>query len=144
MLGYMILEIGIAITALLASVAVISLLGNIYVSFHDLFGDNPIFLTAVRVILSIGCLLPPAVLMGATLPLLLVFITNRNHFFQKGVGRLYSINTFGAVLGVFITGFFLLGSVGESSTLSIAVLLNLLAAAVVLWFDRRSAPFEKT
>jgi spermidine synthase len=131
LLGYVVLEIGIALTALLASFAVISLLGNFYVSFHDLFGDNPVLLIAVRVFLSMACLFLPSALMGATLPFLTAYITNQNYFFQKGLGRLYSINTFGAVLGVIITGFFLLGAVGESSSLYIAALLNLLAAVIV-------------
>lgn len=133
--GYVILEISIAFTALLSSYVVIALFGSMYVNLYGFLGDNILVLGSVRVILAMLCLLPPTILMGATLPLLVAFSTRHYHYFQKGLGRLYSINTFGAVFGVFTTGFLLLGSVGESSSLLIAVGLNLLAAAIVFRLD---------
>ena len=47
---------------------------------------------------------------------------------SPALGRLYSMNTFGAVLGVFVAGFFLLGLFGETVSLLIAATLNLIAA----------------
>lgn len=128
--GYVILELGIALIALLSSFTVIVVLGGMYVDFYHYFGDSYFFLTAARVIFSMLCLLPPTVLMGATFPLLVAFVTHQSIYFQKGLGSLYSVNTFGAVLGVITAGFFLIGKIGESSSLLTAALLNFIAAAV--------------
>jgi spermidine synthase len=128
LIGYVVLEIGIAVVALLASFTFISLFGQIYLSIYELFGNNEFFLITSRVVFSMLCLFLPTVLMGATLPLLVAHVTRYNDHFQQGLGRLYSINTFGAVLGVFVAGFFLLGFFGETVSLLIAAALNLIAA----------------
>jgi spermidine synthase len=128
LMGYVILEIGIAVAALVASFTFISVFGQTYLGIYELFGNNRLFLTASRVIFSMLCLLLPTVLMGATLPLLVAHVARQNIHFQQGLGRLYSINTFGAVLGVFVAGFFLLGFFGETNSLLIAATLNLMAA----------------
>jgi spermidine synthase len=128
LMGYVILEIGIAVAALLASFTFISVFGEIYLKIYELFGNNGLYLTASRVMFSMLCLFLPTVLMGATLPLLVAHVTRQNIHFQQGLGGLYSINTFGAVLGVFVAGFFLLGFFGETDSLLIAATLNLIAA----------------
>jgi len=128
LIGYVILEIGIAVAALLASFTFISVFGQIYLRIYELFGNNGLYLTASRVAFSMLCLFLPTVLMGVTLPLLVAHVTRQNDNFQQGLGGLYSINTFGAVLGVFVAGFFLLGFFGETVSLLIAATLNLIAA----------------
>jgi spermidine synthase len=128
LIGYMILEIGIAVTALLVSFTLISIFGQIYLKIYEWIGNSGLYLTASRVLFSMLCLFFPTVLMGATLPLLVAHVTRRNDYFQQGLGRLYSINTFGAVLGVFVAGFILLGFFGETASLLIAAALNCLAA----------------
>ena len=130
--GYVILEIGIALTALLASFTFISVFGQIYLKIYELFGNNGLYLIASRVLFSMLCLFLPTVLMGATLPFLVAHITRFNENLQQGLGKLYSINTFGAVLGVFMAGFFLLGFFGETVSLLIAATLNFIAALLVI------------
>lgn len=129
--GYVILELCIASSAILMSFLIISVLGGFYVNFYPWFGGHAVGLAVARIIFCMACLLPPTVLMGATLPLLVSFVTRRKYRFQRGLGQLYSINTFGAVLGVFITGFVLIGELGEHASLYSAALLNLLAAFLV-------------
>ena len=135
-LGYIVLEVGIAFIALLSSFAIITVFGSVYVDFYRFFGNNYFSLTVARVLFSMLCLLPPTVLMGATLPVLISFITRHGIHFQSGFGRLYSINTFGAVFGVLLAGFFLLGTIGEGSSLFVAALFNLLAAAIVIRLEK--------
>ena len=137
LLGYAVLEIGIALGSLLSSFAIIAVLGSYYVALYDTFGRSYFYLTAARVLFSIMCLLLPTILMGATLPMLVAFVSHHQSPFQRGLGRLYSVNTFGAVLGVLITGFFLIGNIGESSTLLVAALLNLIAACVAYLIQTR-------
>ena len=67
--AYVVIEIGIAVTALISSFAVISVLGEAYVDFFPFFGNHYLFLTIVRIVFSTICLLLPTILMGSTLPL---------------------------------------------------------------------------
>jgi spermidine synthase len=138
LLGYVILEICIAAVSVLMSFLIIFVLGGFYINLYPWFSVNVLWLTTARIVFCVICLLFPTVLMGATLPLLVSFITQNNYGFQKGLGHLYSINTFGAVLGVFITGFVLIGALGERSSLYFAALLNLLAASFVYRFEKKS------
>ncbi len=130
--GYAFLELAIAITGLLSSFAVIQGLGTYYVSFYGLLGDSPTGRLLVRVVFAILCLLPPTILMGATLPLLVAFVSQLGQHLQTGLGRLYALNTFGAVAGVLVAGLVLLGEFGESVSLAVAAALNLVAALLVL------------
>jgi spermidine synthase len=135
--AYAMIEIAIALSAILASFAVIQVLGGVYVELHRLFGTDATYRMLTRAGLSAVCLIAPAALMGATLPLLMTFITHARQSFQPSLGRLYAVNTFGAVTGVLAAGYLLIGAVGETATLLTAVLLNLLAAGFVLRLDRR-------
>jgi spermidine synthase len=137
LLGYAALEVGIALAALVSSFAIIAVLGGYYVDLYDAFGRNYLYLITVRVLFSMVCLLLPTILMGATLPILVAFVTHHKSHFQHGLGRLYSMNTFGAVLGVLMTGFFLIGNMGERSSLLVAALLNFIAACVAYLLQSR-------
>ena len=63
-----------------------------------------------------GLLLPPTICMGATLPLLARFLTDRAEEVGTQVGRLYGANTLGAVLGTAAAGFWLLPVLGLRAT----------------------------
>jgi spermidine synthase len=85
------------------------------------------------------CILPililPTALMGSTLPLLARhFVAARSGRDQasREVGRLYAVNTFGAVVGVFASSFVLLPRFGVSVANSIAACTNFALAALVL------------
>lgn len=137
--GYVFLEICIAAAAILMSLLIVTVMGGFYINLYPYFGGHPVLLGVVRILFSMACLLLPSILMGATLPLLVSFLTKYKYRFQQGVSRLYSVNTFGAVLGVLITGFILIGEIGERSSLYAAAFLNLLAALLVYRMSR-SAP----
>lgn len=92
--------------------------------------------TILRFFVVALVLLPPTVLMGATLPLL------TRHFVKKGgelgqrVGALYAVNTFGAVAGTLSAGFVLLPTVGLRWTNAIAAMTNIVLAALVFIFRK--------
>jgi len=73
-----------------------------------------------RIVASALVLLPPTVLMGATLPVLGSFLGDSR--------RLYAINTLGAMTGCFLAGFVLLKAWGVGPTLCAAAAASLLAA----------------
>ena len=98
-------------------------------------------------------LLPPTASMGATLPLLSRFVTSSMDLVADRVGTLYALNTFGAVCGAVLAGFYLIPSFGLNiSTVTAAAINILLALAVCFlctrWQDRsaddESPPAEST
>ncbi len=79
-------------------------------------------------------LLPPTTLMGATLPLLAQALVRRSERLAERIGGLYAANTFGAVAGALLAGFFLIPELGVTATVRIAAALDLSVAAAVLAF----------
>ena len=127
---YGILEAGVALYALLLPVLLQALP---YVL--QWMPDDSTFLTRafVRFVFCLVLLLFPTTLMGATLPILSRYIGQEEHSLGFNVGLLYSMNTFGAVVGAMIGGFVLLPFLGHSGTL-FTVVTGLLALAGTLIF----------
>ena len=74
-------------------------------------------------------ILPQAVLLGATFPLMTAgAIRYRPGRTGASLGILYFANSFGAAMGALIAGFILIGAFGLAGTLRVAALLNLLVA----------------
>lgn len=136
LVAYAGLELAIGGAGCLASFVVIRGLGGFYVRAYDWVGGSPAAVLAARVLFALLCLLPPTVLMGATLPLLVAYVTRLSRQFQAGLGWLYAVNTFGAVAGVLITGFVLLGQFGETVSLAVAAALNAAAAGLAILLTR--------
>jgi predicted membrane-bound spermidine synthase len=65
----------------------------------------PTFFVAV---ITFAMVLPPTLLMGATLPMLVAHSARVSGSVGASTGGLYFVNTLGAALGAFTTGFFLL------------------------------------
>ena len=76
--------------------------------------------------------------MGATLPVLTKFFTRSLSEVGWSVGRLYAVNTLGAVLGAGATGFLLIPSLGVSRTIYLAAVLNLAVCLASIYLHRRS------
>jgi len=134
---YALLEIGVAALglALLPVLRAIDpLVGELY---RGLGGEAPAFALA-RFALLFALLVPPAALMGATLPVLVA------HFEHDLVGsalaRLYALNTFGAVAGSVAGGFALLPGLGLAGTTGVAAALNVAVAALAWKAGRQGQP----
>lgn len=118
---YALLELGVAALGL-ASMPVLRGLDPLWGAlYHALGGEGPAYF-AVRFALLFLLLLPPTLLMGATLPVLV------GHFEHRAVGpalaQLYAVNTAGAVAGSLLGGFWLVPGVGLTATTWVAALLN--------------------
>lgn len=90
---------------------------------------------AVAVVLAI-----PATCMGATLPLLSRhFMTNENQMGRVGsrIGILYTVNTAGAVIGVFLSTFALLPGIGLAATNRTAAIINLTLCGAIFLFRKK-------
>ncbi len=92
------------------------------------------FYNLLRFFLSLSILLIPTTLMGATLPFLVGYISNRAENDKKWSGFLYGVNTLGAFIGTFLSGFFLIPSLGLIRTNLLFVVINLLVAFVSLLY----------
>ncbi|MCH8967337.1 MAG: fused MFS/spermidine synthase, partial [Planctomycetes bacterium] len=107
----------------------------IYQNFHTSFYTFGL----LRFLVCGLVLLIPTTLMGATLPVLSKYFVERQSRLGWTIGKLYGVNTFGAVAGALAAGFVLIPALGVSLTIYTAALLNLAIAAAVLMLSRGAA-----
>jgi spermidine synthase len=129
---YAALELGIAAFAALA-LSGIPLAGRIYIAGAE--HGMPGFL--LRGGLAAICLLPPTVLMGASLPALARWVESTPRA-ASWWGALYAANTAGAVLGCLLAGFYLLRLYNTAIATWFAVAVNLAVAAVSYAVSKRT------
>jgi spermidine synthase len=86
-------------------------------------------LTALRLGMSLRALAPPAVCIGATLPVMSRAYARHSGRVGRDVGGLYVANTLGSVLGCVLTAIFLIRLLGLRETVLLASAINLLVAA---------------
>jgi len=136
---YVILEVLIAVYCLLLPL-LLQLTQSGYIFLAGYFFESASFTFALRFSLAFLLILFPAVLMGGTLPVLCRQLVTGVEQTQKYVASLYSLNSFGAVLGTATAGFVTLPLFGVYASLVIASLLNLGAAALLLKPARAETP----
>ena len=127
---YGILELGIGIYAFLSPLIfelVKTAQSGFWIIAAPSFGSFNLF----TFLLSIVALIIPTTLMGATLPAI-VAATAKNR-----AGFLYGINTLGAVLGVLLSGFLLIQTVGVNETIWFAAGINMFICAAAIILSKR-------
>jgi len=85
----------------------------------------------------------PALLMGGTLPVLVRSLATDPLQLGKAGGHLYAANTAGAIAGTLLAAFVLIAALGVRGSALAAAMLNLLAAAGALWFQRQRPLLEE-
>src|SRR5437870_10883865 len=98
---------------------------------------------ALRFALAALVLLVPTTLMGGTLPVLTrAFMGADRGELPASLGRLYGLNTLGAVLGTALAGFFLIEYVGVRASLWATATINVALGGIALWLSgsRADAP----
>jgi membrane-associated phospholipid phosphatase len=83
-------------------------------------------------------LLPPTILMGATLPLLVMNQVRVQRNVGDAVGRLYFTNTLGSAAAAGVAALLLLGYLGQEATVQCAAALNIGVGLLVYARARRS------
>jgi spermidine synthase len=132
---YAYLEIGIGVIGVLVLYGM-PLLTGIYTSI----GGSGVVGIMLRGVAAAICLLPPTLLMGATLPAIARWVKTT----PEGVswlGFFYGGNIAGAVLGSLTAGFYLLRVHDLAIATFAAVALNIIVAVIAL-IIARSAPYE--
>jgi spermidine synthase len=84
------------------------------------------------------CLLPPTLLMGASLPAIARWLESSEEGISR-LGFLYGANTIGAVIGCAGAGFYLLRVFDMHTATYVAAGVNAAAGAVSLWLARRTS-----
>ena len=128
----------IGLTALLLPLALDLVTAGYVAIAPDL--ESRALATAVRFACSAAVLLVPAILMGATLPLVLQSSMVDSPEGSARLSLLYGINTAGGVTGCLLAGFFLIGGIGIAATSRLAAIVNLSIGAVAVMMAYRSPP----
>jgi len=133
---YGLLEIGIALFAF-----IFILLMKLYPFIYNFFAagkeESHLYLTTIRIIFSALALIIPTTLMGGTLPVLTRFVSRQPEDVRRYLSFLYSFNTSGAIIGAFVTGFFLLPKISVSNTIYIALFTNLIIGLISIIINKR-------
>ena len=134
------LEIGIGIFAILLP-NMIAVLETAYPWFPD---SNFYVMSLVRFGVCFTLLLIPTAFMGGTLPVISRTLVRRFSRFGADIGRLYAINTFGAVVGIIIVTFYLMEEYGLQGTIYVTACGNFIVGGLACWLGRTQAEDEKT
>ncbi|MBT3891873.1 MAG: hypothetical protein HOF72_14695, partial [Planctomycetaceae bacterium] len=125
------LEIGVGILCIL-SVFTLPLVESIYSSLYDSIQGGLFVALLIRAALISICLLPPTILMGATLPLFCrQFIRHKNGVLNS-ISWLYGLNTLGAAVGAAVCGFVLLPAIGVNASIFLAGGISIVAGGIML------------
>jgi len=138
LVGYTGVETGAAVLALAVPLA-FRLYDPIYAALYADLADRRGVFVAIKFALAFALMLPPAVLLGGTLPLLATAYVRDPKRLGAAGGRLYALNTLGAAAGSAAGVLWLPDALGVPGTYAVAIALSLAAAAAALAL-RRTAP----
>jgi spermidine synthase len=98
----------------------------------------PGFVLVVEVALAVTAMLVPTLLIGAGFPCAVQLAARGPARVGVDVGRLYALNTLGAIVGTVVAGFVLVPRVGAQGSVKVAIALNLVLGLVLLVLTRRA------
>lgn len=135
LLAFALVEVGIALSALLTPAA-LELTDRLIVTLTASLSGW--LLTVARVCLTAFVLLIPATLMGMTYPLVLRAMSRSADGIRRMASLLYAVNTTGAIAGVVAGSLWLVPGLGLRRTFLVAAGLNALVAVIAFAVSRRS------
>ncbi|MFH1435780.1 MAG: hypothetical protein ABIJ56_08710 [Pseudomonadota bacterium] len=138
---YAVMEGAVGVWAILSLTAVQNLYPHLNRWLWATFQPEYISFSLLRFIFTILLILPPATLMGGTLPILSrMIVKTQREYSNVGskAGWLYAFNTFGAIAGAAAGGFILMPGIGVVWTNTLAAFLNIfLIMALILLLEKR-------
>ncbi len=111
---------------------VVPLLNSLYPAVLNYTYPPFFIISLLSFIFSFILILIPTFLIGGSFPLMVRIYTEDLEETSPGLGLLYGVNTFGAVIGVFLSSFFLIGTIGIKRTAFLASGINLLIGLLLL------------
>ncbi len=136
--AYALLELGIALFGVVSVPLLRNMAGILDPLYHLTDGYFALFVL-LQFFLSFAMMAVPTFLMGASLPLLIVAVTEEAAF-RRSVALFYGINTLGAAVGTLVAGLVLMPVLGISDTVWVAVAAGVLVAVGGYLLDLRMAP----
>lgn len=133
---YALVEMAIGVLGV-SVMPLLNLVQALYVWLAPGLADHPGALAVLRFALAFALLLLPTACMGATLPLLARGAVSRFRSTPM-ISQLYAANTAGAVMGVLLAGFLLIGLLGLQASVLIAATLNVGTGIYLLTMNRES------
>lgn len=103
-----------------------SILPLLYKSVFQAFNLSPNSPLILIFLTSSLFMLVPTFMMGGTLPVISKCFIKSNLGIGSGIGKLYAINTLGGIIGAWLTGYFLIGSIGQTKTQLLAIIVNVI------------------
>ncbi len=134
---YAVLELLVVIAVLITPLTFLGI-GEVYRGAFGSLEENTTMLALVRFGLSILALGPATILMGATLPTLSRHLVRDHSRLGEEFGRLYAVNTLGAIFGTLVAGLILIELIGLSATLLVGVAFSASAGIAALLLSLRS------
>ena len=132
---YGLTEAAISLCALLVPCAM-SLAEHMYAAWYPSTGGNLFTTAGIRLLLSSFILLPPVILMGMTVPLVIQVYARNSGTLGRDTGLIYGMNAMGAAFGVLIAGWILFRYLGLSNSNIAAAGINFALAACALMLSR--------
>ena len=133
---YGLIEIAIGIYAFLYS-GIYKMADGFFVSAGSKLLDHSGWLLLLKGILGAALLLGPTILMGGTLPILAAWLQKNTTDAGRRSARFYSTNSFGAVCGAGLAGFFLVEQFGMPMTMKMTAIVNVLIGLIAIWMGRK-------
>ncbi len=143
MFSYCLVELALGLYALLIPILLgPHVLGNIWSIFAGYSLENAMIGSLLKFSISSLLLIIPTMLMGISFPILTELLAIHNgknftehHTDQFAAANLYATNTFGAIIGAIVGGFYLLPQLGLNNSVYLAAMLNIgIAIFCSLWF----------
>jgi spermidine synthase len=119
MTAYATLELCISASGLILLPILLNL--DYVLSFAPMFGTQPV----LKLVATLFLLIVPTTCMGATFPVMTSVLAGEDRKLGRLISSLYSLNTFGAVLGAALCGFVLIPNLGLDGSIYLAVTVNL-------------------
>jgi spermidine synthase len=113
-------------------------LHELYRGWYPTLQESPGGLALLRYGLALLALAPATVLMGATLPTLSRHLTRHRDELSENFGRLYAMNTTGAVIGTLLAGLVLIELFGLTATLAVGAVGSGVAGVAAIILSRET------
>ncbi|MGB3479752.1 MAG: fused MFS/spermidine synthase [bacterium] len=121
---FSVLQFSIGAFAIVAFI-VFQKLPDIERTLYRVLPTNALSLLIIIFITSLFMIIP-TLFMGGTLPILSKALVQNERRIGQSIGFIYGFNTMGSIIGALITGFFLIATFGQATSILFAVIINIL------------------
>ncbi len=128
---YGFIEIGIGLFGLML-ISLFTVLPSFYLEIYHMTSPNLSLFFVLQFVLAFLIILIPTTLMGATMPIILKSYSSEYQKMGRDIGRLYSVNNVGAVLGTIAAGFLLIPFVGIQTSIMLTAIINIAIGLIIL------------